>query len=48
LDRLKGHRGAILDGAFAPDGKSLATASGDTTVLVWNVRAINQVMPKTP
>ena len=36
LARLKGHGGAVLAGAFAPDGHTLATASADTTVLVWN------------
>ena len=36
LARLKGHGGAVLAGAFAPDGHALATASADTTVLVWN------------
>jgi WD40 repeat protein len=36
LARLKGHGGVVLAGAFAPDGNTLATASADTTVLVWN------------
>src|SRR5262249_6623432 len=36
LGLLKGHGGAVLAGDFAPDGK-LATASADTTVLVWDV-----------
>jgi RNA polymerase sigma factor (sigma-70 family) len=34
---LKGHRGKVETAAFAADGKTLATASEDTTVLVWDV-----------
>lgn len=34
---LKGHEKDILDVAFSPDGKSLATASKDRTVLNWNI-----------
>jgi len=32
-----GHRAGILSLAFSPDGKTLASASHDTTVLVWSV-----------
>jgi WD40 repeat protein len=37
--RWEGHGGAVFAGAFTPDGKSLATASADTSVLVWDVTA---------
>jgi WD40 repeat protein len=37
LGQLKGHEGAIETVAFAPDGKTLATGSRDTTGLVWDV-----------
>jgi WD40 repeat protein len=35
---FEGHRAGVLAGAFSPDGKLLATASRDTTVLIWEVR----------
>jgi WD40 repeat protein len=34
---FKGHEEGIRAVAFAPDGLTLATGSGDTTVLVWDV-----------
>jgi hypothetical protein len=34
---LTGHRGAVFALAFAPDGKTLATAGADTSVLLWEV-----------
>ena len=39
LGRLKGNNGAVFTGAFAPDGKSLASAGANTTVLVWDTTA---------
>src|SRR5262249_14769106 len=35
---LQGHQGSIESLAFAPDGKTLATGSRDTTGLVWDLR----------
>ncbi|KAI8826260.1 WD40-repeat-containing domain protein [Fimicolochytrium jonesii] len=34
---LSGHTEAILSVQFSPDGKQLATGSGDTTVRVWDL-----------
>jgi RNA polymerase sigma factor (sigma-70 family) len=36
--QFEGHTGPISAFSFAPDGRSVATASGDTTALVWDLR----------
>jgi WD40 repeat protein len=46
LARLPGHRdGAILSLAFAPDGKTLATAGVDGSVRLWDVEARQERAP---
>src|SRR5262245_45242146 len=36
---LRGHRGQVHALAFFPDGRTLASASGDSTDLVWGLTA---------
>jgi RNA polymerase sigma factor (sigma-70 family) len=42
LGEFKGHQGDVHALAFAPDGKTLATGSRDTTGLVWDVAALTR------
>ncbi|MBD2435458.1 tetratricopeptide repeat protein [Nostoc sp. FACHB-110] len=36
-NQLKGHQGFVLSVSFSPDGKTIATASGDGTARLWTV-----------
>jgi WD40 repeat protein len=41
LKNLRGHNSRIYDLAFSPNGKQLASASGDNTVRIWNIPSGN-------
>jgi len=37
--QLRGHTGAVTGVAFSPDSLTLATASADSTVIMWDVQS---------
>ena len=37
ITSLTGHKGKVSSVVFSPDGKTLASASGDKTIKLWNV-----------
>jgi WD40 repeat protein len=48
LSQFKGHQGGVETMVFAPDGKSMATGSRDTTGLVWDLSKIVPSATKQP
>jgi dipeptidyl aminopeptidase/acylaminoacyl peptidase len=40
---LKGHRSYVTSVSFSPDGKILASASGDSTVKLWDVNTSREI-----
>ncbi|MDT9121448.1 hypothetical protein RSW84_28790, partial [Escherichia coli] len=38
LHNLRGHRTAVRDCAFSPDGTMILSVSNDRTVKVWNIQ----------
>ena len=45
LSNVWGHRGFVLKLAFSPDAKLAASASDDSTVLLWDVASLRHVKP---
>jgi WD40 repeat protein len=37
IKTLTGHQGAVLGVSFSPDGQTLASASDDNTIILWNL-----------
>jgi WD40 repeat protein len=44
LSSLKGHQWGVLSVAFSPDGRRLASASGDGMVKVWDVQTSQELL----
>jgi WD40 repeat protein len=40
---LEGHSNLVFSVAFSPDGKYLASGSGDNTVKLWSVESQREV-----
>ncbi|MEO0686141.1 MAG: TIR domain-containing protein, partial [Cyanobacteria bacterium J06649_11] len=37
-NRLTSHKGTVFDGAWSPDGKTIATVGGDAELKLWNLK----------
>src|SRR6202022_509417 len=47
LKQFKGHQGEVTTLGLAPDGKTLASGSKDTTILLWDVGSL-KTAPRSP
>ena len=43
-NQFKGHQGSLRSVSFSPDGKTIATASGDNTARLWPVRDLDRLL----
>src|SRR5262249_46167894 len=48
LPSLIGHEGSIFGLSFSPPSRTLASASADTTVLLWDIGGLDAPLPATP
>ncbi|MEG4048557.1 AAA-like domain-containing protein, partial [Microcoleus sp. Pol17_C1] len=44
---LEGHRSSVISVAWSPDGNTLASASGDNTIKLWNVQTQTELKTLT-
>ena len=44
LQEFKGYQGFVYSVSFSPDGKTIATASGDNTARLWTVRNLDRLL----
>ena len=44
LQEFKGHQDSVWGVSFSPDGKTIATGSGDNTARLWTVRNLDRVL----
>jgi WD40 repeat protein len=44
---IKAHASEILDARYSPNGRIIATASNDKTVVIWNTTVQSPVMIRT-
>ena len=44
MQRFKGHSNSVWQATFSPDGKTLASASTDGTVRLWNIATGQEIL----
>jgi WD40 repeat protein len=46
IAEIKGHQGSINDASFSPDSKYLVTSSYDTTIQMWPIESLSQLLKR--